>query len=68
MEGGVQHEKRTTEHERYEAGESVWVDGQPSGSGYHDLLDLVSKGEFWDTGWNGKHETLKFTRQIDVYD
>lgn len=50
-----------------EPGSSTWVDEAASGSGYHDLLDLISEGQFYDTGWEDRYHTLKHTWHIDVY-
>lgn len=49
-------------------GSSTWLDEQADGSGYYDLLDLVSKGTFYDSGyWSSDTYYLKHTFHIDVY-
>lgn len=49
-------------------GSSTWLDQQADGSGYHDLMDLISKGTFYDSGyWSSDTYYLKHTFHIDVY-
>lgn len=50
-----------------EPGSSCWLDEPADGSGYHDLLDLISEGQFYDSGWEDRYYTLKHTWHIDVY-
>ena len=48
-------------------GSTAWIDEQSSGSGYYDLMNLISEGQFYDTGWGTGRHTLKHTFKIDVY-
>ncbi|MFC4551675.1 MULTISPECIES: hypothetical protein [Halorussus] len=48
-------------------GSSTWLDQQAAGSGYHDLMDLVADGEFYDGGWSSDTYSLKHTFHVDVY-
>lgn len=49
-------------------GSSCWLDQESSGSGYYDLMDLIAKGTFYDSGyWSSGTYYLKHTFHIDVY-
>lgn len=50
-----------------EPGSSCWIDQENDGSGYYDLMDLVAKGDFEDSGWMDRTYYLKHTWHIDVY-
>ncbi|MFC4449275.1 hypothetical protein [Halorussus aquaticus] len=47
-------------------GSSCWIDQEATGSGQYDLMDLVSKGTFYDGGWSSDTYYLKHTFHLKV--
>ncbi|MFC7080842.1 hypothetical protein [Halorussus caseinilyticus] len=47
-------------------GSSCWIDQEAAGSGQYDLMDLVSKGTFYQGGWTSDTYYLKHTFNVKV--
>ena len=47
-------------------GSSCWIDQEATGSGQYDLMDLISKGTFYEGGWTPDSHALKHTFHVKV--